>query len=363
MTTLGAGELLDALASAMGWPRTRPARLTSGSRASIISGAALCVTDAALDELDASDAGVAAVLATPPSAPVAGRGRRSYDLYRDEGGAGSWARTERVVVDASELLAGGAGGFDDLLCALIGARSQRVLSAVDSDAMKFVGFVPADALERIRAAVFGAGAGVIGDYTQCSWSAAGTGTFRGGDSSNPVVGAAGQFEQVDELRFETLVPAHRRGAVSQAFVDAHPYEEPAYDVYELRTPTRVGVGRVAELDTTAQAVASALQPVAGEAVVEADGTGAQVTSAVVTSSPATMVLSATLLEPGVTLLVCGDASPAEVQLLGERGIAVVRVSRSGIVRALAEQVAAQLASSIGIPVRMVAPLAFPGAAG
>ena len=94
-------------------------------------------------------------------------------------------------------------------------------------------FVPAEALDATRDAVFEAGAGRIGEYERCSWYTAGTGTFLGGDETDPAVGERGREEHVPELRVETLVPADRLDEVVEALRVAHPYEEPAYDVYTL----------------------------------------------------------------------------------------------------------------------------------
>jgi hypothetical protein len=100
---------------------------------------------------------------------------------------------------------------------------------------KLVVFVPETALDSVRDAVFAAGAGRIGDYERCSWYTAGTGTFLGGEGTSPAVGAAGREERVPELRLETVFPAEREADVLAALRAAHPYEEPAYDVYELVT--------------------------------------------------------------------------------------------------------------------------------
>jgi hypothetical protein len=93
--------------------------------------------------------------------------------------------------------------------------------------------VPEDALDATRDAVFAAGAGRIGDYERCSWYAAGTGTFLGGEGTAPAFGESGREEHVAELRVETVVPAERIRDVIVALRLAHPYEEPAYDVYSL----------------------------------------------------------------------------------------------------------------------------------
>jgi len=98
---------------------------------------------------------------------------------------------------------------------------------------KLVVFVPPEALDRVRDAVFAAGAGRIGGYERCSWYAEGTGTFLGGESTAPAVGERGVEERVAELRLETVFDADRHEDVVAALRAAHPYEEPAFDVYEL----------------------------------------------------------------------------------------------------------------------------------
>jgi hypothetical protein len=98
---------------------------------------------------------------------------------------------------------------------------------------KLVVFVPADALDSVRDALFDAGAGRIGDYTRCSWFAEGTGTFLGGEETAPALGQKGREERVAEYRLETVFPAERHEDVVAALRRAHPYEEPAFDVYPL----------------------------------------------------------------------------------------------------------------------------------
>jgi hypothetical protein len=102
-----------------------------------------------------------------------------------------------------------------------------------TERVKLVWFVPEDALDATRDAVFEAGAGRIGDYERCSWYASGTGTFFGGEGTSPALGERGRDERVSELRVETVVSAARVAEVVAALRRAHPYEEPAYDVYPL----------------------------------------------------------------------------------------------------------------------------------
>ena len=98
---------------------------------------------------------------------------------------------------------------------------------------KLVVFVPPDALDAVRDAVFAAGAGRIGDYERCSFYTEGTGTFFGGEGTDPNVGQPGREQRVAELRLETVFPEERQAEVVEALRRAHPYEEPAFDVYPL----------------------------------------------------------------------------------------------------------------------------------
>jgi hypothetical protein len=93
--------------------------------------------------------------------------------------------------------------------------------------------VPREALDAVRTALFEAGAGRIGDYERCSWYTQGTGTFLGGEGTNPSLGEAGREQRVAELRLETVFPEEKQDDVIEALRRAHPYEEPAFDVYAL----------------------------------------------------------------------------------------------------------------------------------
>jgi len=94
-------------------------------------------------------------------------------------------------------------------------------------------FVPREALDTVRDALFAAGAGRIGDYERCSWYTDGTGTFKGGQGTRPSVGESGREERVLELRLETVFAEESQDAVLAALRAAHPYEEPAFDIYAL----------------------------------------------------------------------------------------------------------------------------------
>lgn len=152
-----------------------------------------------------------------------------------------------TALDAAE------GGVNDWLASGVGAGHVSVIDPVQElEVMcKLAVFSPATHLDAIRRAMSQAGAGRIGQYSDCSFNLAGFGTFRGSEQSNPTVGKAGRFETVEEIRLEMVCPDHRLDAVIEALRTAHPYEEPAFDVYPLAPPAnraRKGQGRLVELD-------------------------------------------------------------------------------------------------------------------
>ncbi len=121
----------------------------------------------------------------------------------------------------------------------VGALANRGSSGTpDSDRFaKFVTFVPETHLERVRTAVAEAGAGHIGNYSHCTFSSPGEGTFWGHEKTKPAIGRAGRLEKVSEIRLETIIPWRLRESIVDAASRAHPYEEMAYDVYEMHLPT------------------------------------------------------------------------------------------------------------------------------
>jgi hypothetical protein len=101
--------------------------------------------------------------------------------------------------------------------------------------VKLVWFVPEEALDTTRDAVFAAGGGVIGEYERCSWYTKGMGTFLAGAGAAPAVGGVGEEEHVEEYRVEVVVPEESVAAAVDALRQAHPYEEVAFDLYPLHT--------------------------------------------------------------------------------------------------------------------------------
>ena len=112
---------------------------------------------------------------------------------------------------------------------------QPAVAKPQPGGLKVAAFVPRTHLDVVRKAMSEAGAGNIGNYTECSFSIPGTGTFFGREGSQPVVGQAGQLETAQEYRLEMVTPPSRLGRVLTALVRTHPYEEPAYDIYPVQS--------------------------------------------------------------------------------------------------------------------------------
>lgn len=125
------------------------------------------------------------------------------------------------------------GGVNSALSNRLGLVDQQILDPVNGSLKKLVVYVPHARLKEVRQAMFDAGAGQIGAYDSCSFNMKGSGTFRGGEESNPFAGEPGVFHQEPETRVETIVPATLVGKVIRAMIAAHPYEEVAYDIYPL----------------------------------------------------------------------------------------------------------------------------------
>ncbi len=126
-------------------------------------------------------------------------------------------------------------GVSHALARRIGLQKIRpLIPGEPSDACKVVVFVPPDRADDVLAALSEAGGGRIGHYTRCSFRTVGTGTFFPAEGANPFLGRPGSEERVEEVRLESVVAASLLTGVLKGVRDAHPYEEPAIDVYPLK---------------------------------------------------------------------------------------------------------------------------------
>ena len=164
------------------------------------------------------------------------------------------ARAGLAVYSPHTALDAAPGGVNDWLAEAVGSGARRPLvfarRTERAEAFKLVVFVPAEHTEALRSALAQAGAGVIGNYTECSFELAGTGTFLGGSEANPAVGERGRLERVPETRLEMVCPEEALSRAAAALRRVHPYEEPAWEIHPL-APKPVpdfGAGRAVELD-------------------------------------------------------------------------------------------------------------------
>jgi len=128
-------------------------------------------------------------------------------------------------------------------------KNVKFLSAISKAQFKLVVFVPGKNVSEVSEAIFSAGGGVIGEYSHCSFRSEGKGTFLGSDLSNPAIGRKGNIEEAPEVRLEVIADKWNLGEVIERMKSAHPYEEPAYDIYPLENKNiNFGFGAIGEFD-------------------------------------------------------------------------------------------------------------------
>lgn len=140
-------------------------------------------------------------------------------------------------------------GVNAKICEKLGLINPRILSQKEGILKKLSTYAPIEHVTAIRSALFSAGAGNIGNYSECSFNAEGYGTFKASDSANPYVGEKGKLHQEREVKVEVVFPNYQERAIVSALKNAHPYEEVAYDIYQLsNSHEQVGAGMIASLE-------------------------------------------------------------------------------------------------------------------
>jgi len=139
-------------------------------------------------------------------------------------------------------------GLNDYVANLLGIKKISPLQSSSEKIFKFAVYVPIQYADKISQAIFKAGAGKIGKYTETSFNISGKGTFKPMEGTNPLIGKIGEKEEVQEIKIETVVAERDLESVVQAMKSVHPYEEPAYNVYELKIKPSHGIGIFGEID-------------------------------------------------------------------------------------------------------------------
>ena len=222
------------------------AGLIVGSRQRIVSGILLCtdVTEAVMDEAISTDCNL--IVAHHPLI-FKGLTKITGNDY-----------IQRTVIKAIKhdiAIYAAHTNFDSVMqgvnrkiCDRIGLSECAILSPAQNQLLKLVVFVPVAVADRVRQALFDAGAGKIGNYGSCSFNGDGTGTFLAGEAARPFAGNIGEMHHEPEIRIETIVPRHLQNSVQHAMMQAHPYEEPAFDWIPLtNTWSQTGFGMIGTL--------------------------------------------------------------------------------------------------------------------
>jgi dinuclear metal center YbgI/SA1388 family protein len=142
------------------------------------------------------------------------------------------------------------GGVNDMLCDLIGVESREILLKSTKEKLyKIVIYVPESHVNDVRESLSMSGAGHIGNYSHCTFQAKGQGTFKPLQGTNPYIGSENELEFVNEVRMETIVQQSHLQNVIKHMIEAHPYEEVAYDIYPLENEGKqYGIGRIGILE-------------------------------------------------------------------------------------------------------------------
>ena len=233
----------------------------------------------------------------------------------------------RACIAAHTNLDGAEGGLCDILARMAGLGDLEPLRPdPPGKQYKVVVFVPAEAIAAVRAAAFAAGAGRIGEYAECSFSVEGAGTFLPGKGARPVVGAKGRPSAVREHRLELVVDHPHLGRVLAAIAKAHPYEEPAIDVYPLvAAPSGVGLGRIGRptKPITARRFADKVKRVLGLRHIGLAGPANRSVKRVAVCTGSGSGLVESVLAAGCDAYLTGELKFHETETLAAAGIAVI----------------------------------------
>ncbi|MGQ2984972.1 Nif3-like dinuclear metal center hexameric protein [Flavobacterium sp.] len=141
-------------------------------------------------------------------------------------------------------------GVNKIFCDALGLRNTKVLVAKEGFIRKLITYTITENFEKLRNALFDAGAGNIGNYENCSFSSQGKGTYKGNADSDPKIGEPGEFVEAQELKLEVTFEKHLEGRILQALFANHVYEQVAYEIYSLENRHQnIGLGMTGELET------------------------------------------------------------------------------------------------------------------
>lgn len=157
-------------------------------------------------------------------------------------------KNDIVIYSAHTNLDNASGGVNYKIAEKIGLTNVRILEEKQDSLLKMVTFVPIEQADKVKNALFEAGCGNIGNYDSCSYNIVGEGTFRANENANPFCGKIGEVHQEKEVRIEMILPFFKKNSALKALYNSHPYEEPAFDFYQLNNSwSQAGAGIIGEL--------------------------------------------------------------------------------------------------------------------
>lgn len=158
-------------------------------------------------------------------------------------------KNDLVIYAAHTNLDNAWGGVNFKIAEKLGLRNIQMLEPKDGVLLKMVTYVPVSHAEEVRKSLFGAGCGCIGNYDSCSYNVSGQGTFRAQEGTHPYCGQVGELHTEQEVRIETVLPVYKKAEALRALLKSHPYEEPAFDFYQLQNAyEQAGAGIVGEFE-------------------------------------------------------------------------------------------------------------------
>lgn len=238
-----------------------------------------------------------------------------------------------TVYSAHTNLDAGENGLNQLLATRLGLTEIKPLYKGKQDKLvKLVIYVPFTHMEEVRQAINDAGSGNIGSYSDCSFRTPGIGTFKPGEDTNPFIGQPGKLEEVKEYRFETVLYESNLEAVIETMKKVHPYEEVAYDLYELGNDGKnYSMGRLGFLSeqTSLQDFAKSVKTKLELDHLRVVGDLSKPVKKIAVISGAGTSLMNEVINKGVDVLVTGDVKYHEARDAQEMGLAIIDAGHQG----------------------------------
>lgn len=242
------------------------------------------------------------------------------------------------------------GGLNDIFAKQLGFENTEIIKAVSDEKLyKIVVYVPEGHEEIILAEMYKAGAGYIGKYSSCSFRVKGIGSFRPEKDAQPYIGETGRLEKVDEYRLETVVSEASLNSVTKSMLKVHPYEEVAYDIFEMKNKGRVfGLGRIGRLENgvTLSSYAAFIKNTLGIENIRYSGPPDTIIKkvAILNGSGNSFINSARF--SGADVLVTGDMQYHQIIDALEQGICVIDAGHFGTEKIMINAVSSYLKSSL-----------------